>query len=126
MQRLRTEEPGASSSFDLLCLARRSNEWGWEVTIAMWMFELMSWVGAGLAAGAVFTAMAHERRTRREIRIGTASAVVAGFLGKLADSPRPLSFSVLSVLVALGGAGCVLLLDWLNVEDRALKTGQWP
>ena len=92
----------------------------------MWLFELMSWVAVGLAAGAVFTGMAQERRTRRELRIGAASAVIAGLLGRLVDSPARTSFSVLSVLVALGGAGCVLLLDWLNVEDHVVSSGHRP
>jgi hypothetical protein len=83
----------------------------------MWLVELMSWVVAGLVSGAVFTGLTRERHTRREMRISVAAAVVGGLLARLVDSPRPLAFSVLSVFAALGGAGCALLLDWLNVGD---------
>jgi hypothetical protein len=92
----------------------------------MWLVELISWVAVGLVSGVVFTGLTRERRTRREMRIGVAAALVGGFLGRLADSPRPIAFSVLSVLTALGAAGCALLLDWLNVEDQALASGRRP
>lgn len=87
----------------------------------MWLWEAMSWVATGLVAGAVFTGLGRERRTRREMRIGISGAVVAGILARLADGRG--GFSVVSLLAAVGGAGCALLLDWLNVEEKALEDG---
>ena len=82
----------------------------------MMFFEVICWVALGIAAGAIRTALSPERDAVREMKLGLVGAIPGGILGHLADVPRGAGVSLVSLLVALGAAGCVLLLDWLLAD----------
>ena len=86
----------------------------------MVFFEFLTWAAVGMGAGAVRTAMTPERDAVREMKLGLVGAIPGGILGLLADGPR-VSFSVVSLLFALGAAVCVLLLDWLLDDTQAQR-----